>query len=212
MPLSFALTMNWKYNHPVRNLFTYATILFLLLGIAALMFWNKERVFLWLNHQHTYTADVILKYFTYIGDGIFMIGLAVLMLLFRMKKMAALLALSFLLSGLLAQTIKRTTERPRPGLHFQQPDMIHKVDDVLLKGRNSFPSGHTTTAFATFSLLAFASRNKVIQFLYFAIAVTIGYSRIYLGQHFLEDVLMGAAIGFLSSFFLSWLLRKKDWD
>lgn len=204
--------MNWKYNHPTRNLFTYATILFLLLGTAALFYWNKEQVFLWLNHQHTYTADVMLKYFTYIGDGIFMLGLGLLLLLFRMRKLGVLMLLSFLLSGLLAQSIKRIEARPRPGLHFQNPDIIHRVDDVLLKGKNSFPSGHTTTAFATFSLLAFASRNKFVQFLYFAIAVTIGYSRIYLGQHFAEDVLMGAAVGFLSSFFLSWLLRKKDWD
>ena len=204
--------MNWKYNHPTRNLFTYATILFLLLGTAALFYWNKEQVFLWLNHQHTYTADVILKYFTYIGDGIFMLGLGLLLLLLRMRKLGVLMLLSFLLSGLLAQSIKRIEERPRPGLHFQNPDIIHRVDDVLLKGKNSFPSGHTTTAFATFSLLAFATRNKFVQFLYFAIAVTIGYSRIYLGQHFAEDVLMGAAVGFLSSFFLSWLLRKKDWD
>lgn len=204
--------MNWKYNHPTRNLFTYATILFLLLGTAALFYWNKEQVFLWLNHQHTYTADVILKYFTYIGDGIFMLGLGLLLLLFRMRKLGVLMLLSFLLSGLLAQSIKRIEARPRPGLHFQNPDIIHRVDDVLLKGKNSFPSGHTTTAFATFSLLAFASRNKFVQFIYFAIAVTIGYSRIYLGQHFAEDVLMGAAVGFLSSFFLSWLLRKKDWD
>ena len=204
--------MNWKYNHPTRNLFTYATILFLLLGTAALFYWNKEQVFLWLNHQHTYTADVILKYFTYIGDGIFMLGLGLVLLLFRFRKLGVLMLLSFLLSGLLAQSIKRIEARPRPGLHFQNPDIIHRVDDVLLKGKNSFPSGHTTTAFATFSLLAFASRNKFVQFLYFAIAVTIGYSRIYLGQHFAEDVLMGAAVGFLSSFFLSWLLRKKDWD
>ena len=204
--------MNWKYNHPTRNLFTYATILFLLLGTAALFYWNKEQVFLWLNHQHTYTADVILKYFTYIGDGIFMLGLGLLLLLFRFRKLGVLMLLSFLLSGLLAQSIKRIEARPRPGLHFQNPDIIHRVDDVLLKGKNSFPSGHTTTAFATFSLLAFASRNKFVQFLYFAIAVTIGYSRIYLGQHFAEDVLMGAAVGFLSSYFLTWLLRKKEWD
>ncbi len=204
--------MNWKYNHPTRNLFTYATILFLLLGTASLFYWNKEQVFFFLNRQHTYTADVILKYFTYIGDGIFMIGLGLLLLLLRMRKLGVLMLLSFLLSGLLAQSIKRIEERPRPGLYFQNPDVIHRVDDVLLKGKNSFPSGHTTTAFATFSLLAFASRNKFVQFLYFAIAVTVGYSRIYLGQHFTEDVLMGAAVGFLSSFFLSWLLRKKDWD
>ena len=204
--------MNWKYNHPSRNLFTYATILVLLVGVAALFYWNKEQIFLALNNRHTDVADVVLKYFTYVGDGIFMAALGVIMFLIGKRKLGLLLILSFLLSGLLAQTIKRIEQRPRPGAYFKQPERIHRVDEKLLKGNNSFPSGHTTTAFATFSLLAFATRNKAIQFFFFAVAVVVGYSRIYLGAHFAEDVLAGAALGFISSFFLCWLLRKKEWD
>lgn len=204
--------MNWKYNHPLRNLFTYATLLLLVLGVAALFFWNKENVFLALNNRHSYVADVILKYFTYVGDGLFMVALGVVLWLLRKKKLGLLLILSFLLSGLLAQTIKRLEQRPRPGLYFQKTEVIHRVDDELLKGRNSFPSGHTTTAFATFSLLAFATRNKLVQLLFFVMAVAVAYSRIYLGAHFAEDVLAGAALGFISSYFLYWLLRKKEWD
>lgn len=212
MHLSFVQAMNWKYNHPLRNSFTYATILLLVLGITALFYWDKEKVFLALNNQHTYIADIILKYFTYVGDGIFMAALGIILWLLGKKKLGLLLMLSFLLSGLLAQSIKRLEERPRPGLYFKKPEVIHRVDDELLKGKNSFPSGHTTTAFATFSLLAFATRNKLVQLFFFAVAVVVGYSRIYLGAHFAEDVLAGAALGFTSSYFLCWLLRKKDWD
>lgn len=204
--------MNWKYNHPVRNLFTYATLLLLLLGVAALFYWNKEQIFLALNNRHTDVADVILKYFSDIGDGIFMAALGVILFLVGKRKLGLLLVLSFLLSGLLAQSIKRIEQRPRPGAYFKQPERIHRVDDKLLKGNNSFPSGHTTTAFATFSLLAFATRNKVVQLFFFAIALLVGYSRIYVGAHFAEDVLAGAALGFISSYFLCWLLRKKEWD
>lgn len=204
--------MNWKYNHPSRNLFTYATVLLLLVGVAALFYWNKEQIFVTLNNRHADVADVVLKYFTYVGDGIFMASLAVIMFLIGKRKLGLLLILSFLLSGLLAQTIKRIEQRPRPGAYFKQPERIHRVDEKLLKGNNSFPSGHTTTAFATFSLLAFATRTKAIQFFFFAVAVVVGYSRIYLGAHFAEDVLAGAALGFISSFFLCWLLRKKEWD
>ena len=181
--------MNWKYNHPLRNMFTYTTLLLLVLGVTALFYWDKEKVFLALNNQHTYVADVILKYFTYVGDGIFMAALGIILWLLGKKKLGLLLILSFLLCGLLAQSIKRLEERPRPGLYFKKPEVIHRVDDELLKGRNSFPSGHTTTAFATFSLLAFATRNKLVQLFFFAVAVAVGYSRIYLGAHFAEDVL-----------------------
>ncbi len=212
MHLSFAQAMNWKYNHPLRNLFTYATVVLLLIGVAALFYWNKETVFLALNNRHTDVADIILKYFTYVGDGIFMAALGVILWLLGKKKLGLLLILSFILSGLLAQGIKLLEQRPRPGLYFKKPEVIHKVDDVLLKGRNSFPSGHTTTAFATFSLLAFATRNKLVQLFFFIVAAVVGYSRIYLGAHFTEDVLAGAVLGFSSSYFLCWLLRKKEWD
>ncbi|NCU05879.1 MAG: phosphatase PAP2 family protein [Chitinophagaceae bacterium] len=212
MHLRFVQRMNWKYNHPVRNVFTAATAVFLLLGIAAHFIWSKDQLFLALNNQHTDVADVVLKYFTYVGDGTFMAVLGVILWLIGKKKLGLLLILSFILSGLLAQGIKRLEQRPRPGLYFKQPEMIHKVDDKLLKGNNSFPSGHTTTAFATFSLLAFAARNRAAQTAFFIVAVIVAYSRIYLGAHFTEDVLAGAALGFLSSYFLSWLFRKKDWD
>ena len=204
--------MNWKYNHPLRNMFTYATLLLLVLGVAALFYWDKETGLLVLNNQHNYVADVMLKYLTYIGDGIFMAALGIILWLVGKKKLGLLLMLSFLLSGLLAQSIKRLEQRPRPGLYFKKSEVIHRVDHELLKGRNSFPSGHTTTAFATFSLLAFATRNKLVQLFFFAAAVAVAYSRIYLGAHFAEDVLAGAALGFSSSYFLCWLLRKKDWD
>lgn len=204
--------MNWKYNHPVRNLFTYATLLLLVLGVVALFYWNKEQLFIALNNRHTDVADLVLKYFTYIGDGIFMAALGIIMFLVGKRKLGLLLILSFLLSGLLAQTIKRIEQKPRPGAYFKQPERIHRVDDKLLKGNNSFPSGHTTTAFATFSLLAFSTRNKAVQLFFFIVAVVVGYSRIYVGAHFPEDVLAGAALGFISSYFLCWLLRKKEWD
>lgn len=204
--------MNWKYNHPLRNIFTYAVLILLLTGIVVLMYWGKERVFLKLNHQHSDLSDFLLDYFTYVGEGLFMVLLGVVLFFFKKRKLGILLVLGFAFSGLLAQGLKRVYEEPRPGLYFQQKEMVHNVDGDLLMGKNSFPSGHTTTAFAMFTLLAFATRSKGLQFLYFAAACTVGYSRIYLGQHFTADVLAGAAIGFLTSYFLFWLFRNKDWD
>lgn len=212
MHLSFAVVMNWKYNHPLRNLFIYSVLLLLAAGVFVLMYWGKEAVFLKLNHQHSDLSDFLLKYFTYLGEGFVMALLGVILFLFGQRKLGILMIISFALSGLLAQGIKRVAKDPRPGLYFQKKEMIHNIDGELLKGRNSFPSGHTTTAFAMFSLLSFATRNKGVQFLYFAAACTVGYSRIYLGQHFTADVLAGAALGVLTSFILLWLFRNKEWD
>lgn len=212
MHLSFVPAMNWKYNHPLRNLFTYAVLILLVTGIVVLMIWGKEAVFLKLNHQHSDLSDIVLKYFTYVGEGLVMALLGVVLLFLKQRKLGILLIIGFAVSGLLAQGLKRVQENPRPGLYFEKTEMVHNVDGELLKGKNSFPSGHTTTAFAMFSLLAFATRSRGLQLLYFVVACTIGYSRIYLGQHFTADVLAGAALGFIASYFLFWLFRNKDWD
>lgn len=212
MHLSFVPVMNWKYNHPLRNLFTYAVILLLLTGTAALLFAGKENVFLFLNNRHSDAADIVLKYFTYAGEGLVMAATGVVFFIAGKRKLGALLVIGFVVSGLLAQGLKRIKENPRPGLYFQKTEMVHSVDGYLLKGKNSFPSGHTTTAFAMFSLLAFATKNKTLQVLCFIAALTVGYSRIFLGQHFTADVLGGAALGFSTSYFLFWLFRNKEWE
>lgn len=204
--------MNWKYNHPLRNLFTYAVFILLIAGIVSLLVAGKEQVFLFLNQRHSDAADFFLKYYTYVGEGFVMAVLGLIFLAARKRKLGILLIVGFAVSGLLAQGLKRVKENPRPGLYFQKTEIVHSVDGNLLKGKNSFPSGHTTTAFAMFSLLAFATRNKWLQLLYFIAALTVAYSRIYLGQHFTADVLGGAALGFLSSYFLFWLFRNKDWE
>ena len=204
--------MNWKYNHPLRNLFTYAVLLLLIAGTVSLFVAGKEQVFLFLNQRHSDAADLFLKYFTYAGEGWVMAATGVVLFLAGKRKLGVLIVIGFVASGLLAQGAKRIKENPRPGLYFQKTEMVHSVDGHLLKGKNSFPSGHTTTAFAMFSLLAFATRNKVLQLVYFTAALTVGYSRIFLGQHFTADVLGGAALGFLTSYFLFWLFRNKEWE
>lgn len=208
--------MNWNYHHPFKNVFSWAMLLLIVTGAAAVFYWTKADVFRILNQQHSYPGDLFFKYVTYVGDGLFMIVLAVVLIGLGRRKLGILMILSFLLAGLVAQTVKRINPQPRPGLYFSnQPQLmpgcgVHCVDGNLLKGNNSFPSGHTTTAFAMFSLLAFASRNKLYQLLFFVTAVIVGYSRVYLGQHFFLDVLAGAVIGYLTSFLLLYIFRNRE--
>jgi membrane-associated phospholipid phosphatase len=204
--------MNWKYQHPSRNFFSWAVLLFLLGGAVLLLLVSKETLFWKLNQLHSYPADLALKYITHVGDGLLMIGVAVVALGLGYRKLGILLILTFLLSGLLAQGLKRLKPEPRPGAYLAQIDAIHKVDGKLLKGKNSFPSGHTTTAFAMFALLAFATRSLGLQIIYFLAAVAVGYSRIYLGQHFFADVWAGALLGFASAVVMFWLFRNKEFD
>lgn len=202
----------WKYNAPFRNLFTIGLLLWLLGGAAGIYLFSKETLFFTFNQLHSYPGDLFFQYFTHVGDGLMMLALGIVLLGLGKRRLGILMLITFILSGLLAQTIKRAVPEPRPGLHFAQIEKIHRVNDDLLKANNSFPSGHTTTAFAMFSLLSFSVRNPSLQFMYLLIAFAVGFSRMYLGQHFFKDVWVGSLLGYGTSLLIFWLFRKNDFS
>jgi undecaprenyl-diphosphatase len=105
-----------------------------------------------------------------------------------LRRRPALFALVFAADGaadLLAEILKRLTERARPP--------VHRLGASV--GSSSFPSGHATTAFACATVLAaFAPRLRVPLF---ALAVLIALSRLYNGDHYPLDVMAGSLLGAL---------------
>lgn len=87
-------------------------------------------------------------------------------------------------------------ERFRPTHH---PDFQDQVDIVLnyRGGRYGFISSHAANAcgFATFTALLF--RNRIFTLMIILFALLNGYSRIYLGVHFISDVVVGSLVGVL---------------
>lgn len=68
---------------------------------------------------------------------------------------------------------------------------------------NSFPSGHTSLAFAYSTVMANEVDNAFWKIGWYSIAGLVGYARIYHNQHWFSDVLMGAAIGYFSGEFVN---------
>jgi len=108
------------------------------------------------------------------------------------------LLLSFIISGLAAQILKNIFNSPRPKVFFEAGQYLHFIDGVSLSNYSSFPSGHTATAFALATVLVCFINNKKAHFGILIIAALVGYFRIYLGQHFLLDVFIGAILGTIS--------------
>ena len=77
-------------------------------------------------------------------------------------------------------------------------------------GRNSFPSGHTATAFMGAELLyrEYKDVSPWIGYSGYAVAVVTGYLRIHNNRHYINDVLAGAFIGVLSTKFAYWLYPR----
>jgi membrane-associated phospholipid phosphatase len=74
-------------------------------------------------------------------------------------------------------------------------------------GPLSFPSGHTTAAFATATALSLSTRQWQVIVPSYIYAGFVGYSRMRLGVHYPSDVLAGALIG-IGSGFLVWQVDK----
>lgn len=191
---------NYYYLMKKYLAFYIPYILFVLTFIFLILLNEKADLHLWLTSFHTPNGDIFFKYFTEVGGSIpFIIaGLA----LFYNYRIAVFLLVSQLAVGFVAHILKRLWNESRPIHYFKEnfPDInLHHVAGVRLYSFHSFPSGHTASAFALFLGLSLLTKNKSLQFFYFVLALLVGFSRIYLSQHFALDVLVGSIIGVVVS-------------
>ncbi|TDH21399.1 phosphatase PAP2 family protein [Segetibacter sp. 3557_3] len=101
------------------------------------------------------------------------------------------------LSGRTRPAFYATGEEPRP--RFLGPFAKAARDAPGGRLYGSFPSGHTTVAFAAATVFALEYRNKpIVPVIAYSAASLIGLSRIFENKHWATDVLAGAAIGFLA--------------
>ena len=106
----------------------------------------------------------------------------------------------------------------RPVAFFDESIHLNFVDGVDVHSSNTFPSGHTATAFALFALLYIALNNRsiIISTSLFILAFLVGLSRVYLLQHFIVDAYFGAILGVLSValglFFMHVFFNNKKLD
>jgi membrane-associated phospholipid phosphatase len=192
--------------------FFSAFLFFLVSTLAYALLQSKTASFLQLNSLHNPVLDLGFNFLTYLGDGLFSLLAAAAIWLFWKKPIPALQVLiAFLVSGLLAQLFKNLFSFPRPMAALARGSYPYFLDGITHSGFNSFPSGHTTSAFALATLLALFSGSKTRGLAFLLIAVGVGYSRIYLGQHFLPDVIAGSVLGTLTAIVIYTLGPRNPW-
>jgi len=117
-------------------------------------------------------------------------------------RIACVIASSSLVCAGATNLLKYSMGRDRPFDTY--PDIIQKyhVDSP------SFPSGHTSSAFATATSLSLAYSKWYVTVPAYGWAATVGYSRMHLGVHYPSDVFAGAVIG-AGSAWLTHIINKK---
>lgn len=202
----------WFKNFAKINLYFFILFLcFVMAGGFLLFFYTKETLLLAVNSRYNDLADSFFKYYTHVGDGNTYMALAIIFFLFVSKFKAITMFACYAFTSLPVQLIKYNIpgKNPRPRAYFWTDyDKLHFVDGVEIMVSYSFPSGHTTTAFSMFLVFSYFVKNRLLSVIFFVMALMVGYSRMYLGQHFFADVYGGAIIGTILTMFVCFTLES----
>ena len=147
--------------------------------------------------------DIVMPRITHLGSATATISTCVMITIMGdgvVGKMGIQALFALALSHLFVQLLKNSVCRLRP------KDVLLNINtfDVSLD-YYSFPSGHTTAAFAIATTLAL--NFPILAVICFPIALLIGISRLYLGVHYPSDVLAGMAIAIFSSVILQLIIN-----
>jgi membrane-associated phospholipid phosphatase len=158
---------------------------------------DDQRLAEWLHGRATDPLTELFRAITWLGNVPTLLAvtlLAVGILWSRRERTdAVFVALAFLGAQVLSNGMKLGFQRERPFF----------ADPLATESTYSFPSGHALVSLAVYGsvalVLAKVLSTRLLRFLVVAVAaalvLAIGFSRLYLGVHFLSDVLAGYAAG-----------------
>lgn len=191
-------------------------VFYWLIGIAivamaiALGFYFDDSVRDFMVQHQNPAMRSFMRYVSILGDWPLHLALGLLLLavawISDSKKwtrifLAMLIAMA--IAGLTGHVIKRTIPRPRPSVHAEMrwggPHFSSKY--------HSFPSGHVGASTAFFCTLLLASRRIGLACL--PILIVIAFSRMYLGAHYLSDVVCAAVLGILCALIVTRMFLRE---
>ncbi|MDY6148125.1 MAG: phosphatase PAP2 family protein [Porphyromonas sp.] len=175
--------------------------------------WEKD-LFLYLNGLHcSATLDAFMFLISAKWPWVMVCCALIIFLFYKKPSREALLfivvavLLMVVTDQLSSQLIKPLVARLRPTFHPETAALVQTVYGYKAGGY-SFVSGHATNFFAIATFTSIVFRNKWYSWVVFLTAFTIAYSRIYLGVHFISDVVCGALLGFFVAFLFALLYHR----
>lgn len=169
--------------------------------LERLLPYEKDLFFL-INHSHCYFTDCLMWLFSGSIIWIPIIIFLVFVLVYKKKwtewlPLLVAIALIFLFcdqfsSGLIKPLFLRERPTHYPGI-MEHVRTLYKYTG----GQYGFISGHATNAFGFAIFMTLVFRNKVYNIAIISWAVIMAYSRVYLGVHFVSDVVFGALAGII---------------
>lgn len=194
-----------EYRH-FRNAVLFSVILAVIVAVFILIY-GKENSFLVINKYNSPQFDYVFRSWTYLGDGIIWVPLFMYVLLFKRDYFVAVLA-ALIICTILTHFLKRIVYPNEFRPIVVLADKVRVIPGYYMNREHSFPSGHTSTAFTLALLIAAIAKKNFWVYFFPVVAFFVGYSRVYLAQHFATDVLAGMFIGIVSAY-LSLLIYRE---
>lgn len=178
----------------------------LLVVILGLVLWALDfNILFWIqNLIRNDVFDVIIPFYTSLGeDGIIWIAFGLILLIPKKYRKTGIMVLAALLVMLVVNNIvlKNLIARPRPCWTY--PEMVQLVHNP---SSYSFPSGHTTSAFA----VAFTvfSQHKKLGKVIIVMAAIMAFTRLYVFVHFPTDIYGGILVAAAITTFVCFMEKK----
>nr|WP_295870703.1 phosphatase PAP2 family protein [uncultured Chitinophaga sp.] len=171
--------------------------------------YSREEVYFYVNQLHTSWGDWLFPRITELGSTGACVVFTVLLFYFN-KRQGVVLAAAYLFNSMVNFALKFLVAFPRPSRFFSE--RLHDIYFVpgveVLDNFRSFPSGHSVCAFTAATVFSYYVKNKYWSWLFLLLAAMVAYSRMYMSQHFLEDVTAGATEAILLT--MLWITLIKD--
>lgn len=193
-------------------IFTVCAVLLAIPALIGVIRLDHLALHLAVNRFHAPWADHLFPFVTELANGWVPAVLAVL-LLWKSWRSFLMLGLSAGFSAIILQSLKHTffADIDRPSMFLDKMPGLHVVAGLDLYHHFSFPSGHSTVAFSMCAALAVVVGRPVPAALLAVLATVLAFSRVYLSQHFTEDVLAGALVGTSLAIGVFFLLYRTAW-
>lgn len=192
---------NIIFPNKAIKIFIVGCILFWITGIVLLNTYGDHQLFTFINNNNNLYLDAIIPWITRLGELWGIVPMAFIPFLFypktKYKRLVILIILSNIVPMLINVSLKNIVAAHRPMFYYEQSTWLHFLELQPKQYNLSFPSGHTEGIFAiiTTIVLLLPKKHAWLSLPLFIIALLVGYSRIYLVQHFFQDVLAGSMIG-----------------
>lgn len=187
----------------------------ILVGASMMWILPLNDLFFLINQHHTPFFDRLMTCFSAYGRGDVIPFILVPILFipaYRNRRYILAASLYGLLIPACIFLAKEYFKKPRPLTCFGSQN-VHTVAWLDNLYHHSFPSGHTFAAFGMFTLfsLLLPKSQKPWSLFFFVLAWLCGYSRVYLGQHFFQDIYAGSITGVVVTAFIYFKIFKQNY-